>query len=38
MHNPAAYKKLVAEIDEAQTSGLLSEFVTFAESLQLPYL
>jgi cytochrome P450 len=38
MKNPAAYRKLMAEIDDADKNGLLSEYVTFEESLKLPYL
>ncbi|KIX01166.1 uncharacterized protein Z518_08891 [Rhinocladiella mackenziei CBS 650.93] len=32
------YEKLQQEIDEADKAGKLSRFVTFAESLELPYL
>jgi cytochrome P450 len=35
---PHAYKKLVAEIDEMDTQGKLSNPITFAESNQMPYL
>ena len=36
--NPDAYQKLVAEIDEADTQGRLSDPITFAESNQMLYL
>ena len=38
VQNPRVYKNLVAEIDEADRSGALSPFVTYEESLRLPYL
>ncbi|KAF9890027.1 hypothetical protein FE257_006707 [Aspergillus nanangensis] len=38
MRNPSTYRKLVAEIDEADAKGALSEYVTYAECLQLQYL
>jgi cytochrome P450 len=38
MRNPKASKKLHQEIDEADSSGRLSKTITYAESLQLPYL
>lgn len=38
MKSPSAYKKLVAEIDKAEEKNELSEFVTWEESLRLPYL
>lgn len=38
MKTPAAYKKLIAEIDEADEKNQLSDFVTYEESLRLPYL
>ena len=36
--NPNAYLKLVAEIDEMDVQGKLSDPITFAESNQMPYL
>ena len=36
--NPRVYKNLVAEIDEADRHGALSRFVTYEQSLKLPYL
>ena len=38
MKTPAAYVKLVAEITEADKRNELSPFVTYEESLRLPYL
>lgn len=38
MKNPLCYKKLQAEIDEADENGRLSDFVTHEECLKLPYL
>jgi hypothetical protein len=35
---PAAYRRLVAEIDEAEKSGQLSSYITYEECLKLPYL
>lgn len=36
--NPRTYKKLISEIDGAEKNGQLSEYVTYEECLQLPYL
>ncbi|KAF3763900.1 hypothetical protein M406DRAFT_51514 [Cryphonectria parasitica EP155] len=36
--NPDSKRKLLAEIDEAETAGRLSDPVTFAEALELEYL
>lgn len=36
--NPAAHKRLLNEIDDAHRRGQLSDPVTFAEALNLPYL
>lgn len=36
--NKIAYTKLQKEIDAAQKAGKLSKNVTYAESLELPYL
>ena len=36
--NPKAYQKLVAEIDDMEAQGKLSDPITFAESNQMPYL
>ncbi|KAK5046898.1 hypothetical protein LTR84_007252 [Exophiala bonariae] len=38
MKTPRAYEALVAEIDGADSRGLLSSFVTYDECLRLPYL
>ncbi|KAJ5585632.1 cytochrome P450 [Penicillium hetheringtonii] len=38
IQNPAVYKRLQEEIDEADKAGKLSEYVTYAECLELPYL
>jgi cytochrome P450 len=38
MRNPGAYRNLMAEIDQADRDGLLSEYVTYEESMRLPYL
>jgi cytochrome P450 len=39
MKNPAAYKKLVDEIDKATAGGSLSQpFVHYSEAANLPYL
>jgi cytochrome P450 len=38
LKNPHVYKRLQAEIDQADAEGRLSESVTFAESHTLPYL
>ncbi len=38
MRNPSTYRKLMAEIDQADKNGQLSEYVTFEESLKMPYL
>ncbi len=38
MKNQSTYKKLVAEIDEAEKNNQLSTFVTYEECLKLPYL
>lgn len=38
MSNHAIYKKLQTEIDEANNTGSLSEYISFAESQTLPYL
>ncbi|PMD22339.1 cytochrome P450 [Hyaloscypha hepaticicola] len=35
---PSSYKRLQAEIDEADRAGKLSKFVTYSESLALEYL
>ncbi|KAJ9606533.1 Cytochrome p-450 [Cladophialophora chaetospira] len=35
---PSAYEKLVAEIDEAEKTGKLSNFISYEECLRLPYL
>jgi hypothetical protein len=35
---PAAYGRLVAEIDEAEKKGQLSEYIKYEECLKLPYL
>lgn len=35
---PTSYKRLQAEIDEADRAGKLSKFVTYSESLELEYL
>jgi len=35
---PTSYKRLQAEIDEADRAGKLSNFVTYSESLELEYL
>jgi cytochrome P450 len=36
--SPETYEKVLQEIDEANQKGMLSEFVTYAECLNLPYL
>ncbi|KAJ6442534.1 Pisatin demethylase [Purpureocillium lavendulum] len=36
--NPKCYQKAQREVDDADRDGLLSEHVTYAECLQLPYL
>ncbi|RMZ84878.1 hypothetical protein DV738_g457, partial [Chaetothyriales sp. CBS 135597] len=38
MKSPDCLKKVVAELDEAEAAGNLSEFVTWKESNSLPYL
>lgn len=38
MKTPSTHKKLMAEIDEADAKNQLSDFVTYEESLRLPYL
>ena len=38
LKNPQTYQKLVAEVDEAERRGELSAFVTFEESVKMPYL
>lgn len=37
LNRPAVSSKLIAEIDEAQKSGNLSEMVSYAEAQNLPY-
>ncbi|KAK2051346.1 cytochrome P450 [Colletotrichum caudatum] len=37
IRTPRVYEKLTREIDEADKAGRLSRFVTYQESLQLPY-
>jgi cytochrome P450 len=37
LSHPPVYKRLCAEIDEAQTAGKLSPFIQFQESQDLPY-
>ncbi|KOS22719.1 Pisatin demethylase [Escovopsis weberi] len=36
--HPKFYRKAQAEVDEADRDGKLSEYITYAESLQLPFL
>ena len=36
--NSEVYKKLQTEIDDADKAGKLSEYVTYAQCLELPYL
>jgi hypothetical protein len=36
--NASAYHKLQEEIDEADQSGRISKYITYAECLELPYL
>lgn len=36
--NPETYRRLQQEIDQADEQGKLSEYVTYSECLQLPYL
>ncbi|KAJ5762320.1 cytochrome P450 [Penicillium nucicola] len=36
--NKSVYRKLQAEVDNADQAGKLSEYVTYAECLELPYL
>lgn len=38
MHNPEAYRKLEAEVDQAVNEGRLSMPPTYKEASQLPYL
>ncbi|KAJ5990155.1 cytochrome P450 [Penicillium canescens] len=38
MQDPELFKKLHQEIDDADSSGRLSKHISYAESLQLPYL
>lgn len=38
MRSPAAYEKLTAEVDTAVAEGTLSEPITYAEAIKLPYL
>jgi len=38
IQNPKSYQRLQEEIDEADRAGKLSKIVTYAESLNLPYL
>lgn len=38
VQNPEVYRKLQNEIDKADHAGKLSEYVTYAECLELPYL
>jgi cytochrome P450 len=37
LSSPPVYKKLVAEILDAETSGHVSEMITYAEAQNLPY-
>lgn len=37
LSHPQVYKKLLSEIDEAQSAGKLSDPVVYAEALELPY-
>ena len=36
--NPNSYQKLIAEINEQERQGHLSEFVNFQEGLEMKYL
>lgn len=38
MKNPQSYHRLQSEIDDAATEGRISDFVTFKEAQELPYL
>jgi hypothetical protein len=38
VQNPAVYKKLQREIDNADKASKLSDYVTYAQCLELPYL
>lgn len=38
VQNPVAYQKLQREVDQADQAGKLSEFITYAECLELDYL
>jgi len=38
MKNPAAYKKLTEEIDQATNEGRLSDIIRYHEAMKLPYL
>lgn len=38
MQCPEAYDKLLQEINQADKKGKLSQYVTYAECLELPYL